>query len=61
MATAAADLKPGDRVALPEITLAHVIVIGPSWSPDQVWLEDTGGHVHTLPGDAVVLVEQPAA
>lgn len=57
MATAATDLKPGQRVVLPEITLAHVVVIGPAWEPREVWLEDQGGFIHTLPGDAVVLVE----
>jgi hypothetical protein len=53
MKTAAATLKPGDRI-YPDITLAHVIVIGPRWEPREVWLEDTAGGFRTLPGDAQV-------
>jgi hypothetical protein len=54
METAAATLKPGQRIALPEITLAHVIVIGPRWEPREVWLTDLAGNVYTLAGDARV-------
>lgn len=61
MKTAAKTLKVGDRVALPEVVLEHVIVIGPCWAPKEVWLSDAAGHVHTLPGDAVVELLDAAA
>jgi len=61
MMTPAADLKPGDRVELPPITLEHVIVIGPMWSPKEVWLSGPGGHVYTLAGDAKVELLERAA
>lgn len=49
---------PGDRIDV-ALTLQHVVVIGPQWRPEEVWLTDTTGHVHTLPGDAsVTLLER---
>lgn len=49
---------PGDRIDV-AITLKHVVVIGPRWEPREVWLTDTTDHVHTLPGDAsVILLER---
>lgn len=61
MKTAPKDLKPGDRVSLPAITLAHVIVIGPEWNPNEVWLTDTAGHVHVIDPLEHVLVEAHAS
>lgn len=61
MTTPAKSLKPGDRVNLPPVTLEHVIVIGPVWEPKEVWLTGPGGHVFTLPGDAVVEVLESCA
>lgn len=60
MTTAAKCLKPGDRVKLPPVTLEHVIVIGPEWQPKEVWLQGPGGHVFTLPGDAMVELLEPS-
>lgn len=58
METPAAQLMPGDRIDV-ALTLKHVVVIGPQWRPEEVWLTDTTGHVHTLPGDAsVILLER---
>lgn len=54
-------LRPGDRVGVEPFVCAHVYVVGPSWEPLEVWLEDTCGGLHTLPGDATVILESAAA
>lgn len=60
MTTPAKSLKVGDRVALPPVTLEHVIVIGPECEPREVWLSGPGGHVFTLAGDATVELLAPS-
>lgn len=53
----ASEVKAGDRVVLPELTVKHVVVVGRSWNPREVWLSDAAGHVYTLDPEAAVLVD----